>query len=341
MTPALSVVMPVHNEASHVRATVRALVTATERSGITAELIVVDDGSTDESATVAREAAGTALPVSVVPQSNAGRFAARRAGVETARGDAVLLLDGRVRLAPNALAFAIPRVARGQRVWTSHINVAAHGNLYGLYWQLLAELAWFDYFRNPRELSFGSDDFDRYPKGTTAFLAPRELLLEAFAAFQTRYSDSRYANDDTPFIRWIAAREPISISPRFASDYSPRTSFGAFVRHSFRRGIVFLDGHGRPESRLFPIVVAFYPVSVLLALAATRWPRIAVGAVAATSLGASGLGVMRRRSGRQLASLALLTPVYAAAHGAGMWRGLVMLGARGVHVPNARNAPPR
>jgi glycosyltransferase involved in cell wall biosynthesis len=325
MTPTLSVVMPVYNEAAHLPATIEALIAAIERSDFEAELILVDDGSTDGSAIVARNAVAERLPLHVLSQPNLGRLAARRSGVQAARAELVLLLDGRVRPDADALIFVRSRVKAGERVWTSHVRVDAEGNLYGIFWQLLAELAWFDYFRQPRTVSFGAADFDRYPKGTTCFLAPREILLEAIAAYRTRYVDPRQANDDTPLIRWIAERERIHISPRFGCDYRPRTTLSAFLRHSFHRGVVFVDGHGRRESRFFPVVAAFYPASLLLALAALRKPLIPIPVAAVSSLTALGFGVARRRRPRELASLALLTPVYGLAHGAGMWRGLAML----------------
>jgi glycosyltransferase involved in cell wall biosynthesis len=330
--------MPVYNEAAHLPTAIDALVAAIERAGFEAELVLVDDGSTDGSAAVVREELGERVPLRVVAQTNSGRFAARRAGVETSRAPLVLLLDGRVRVDPDALAFVRRRVDAGDHVWTSHVRVEAGRNLYGLFWQLLAELAWFDYFGNPREVSFGAEEFDRYPKGTTCFLAPRELVLAAISAFRTRYDDVRHANDDTPLIRWIAEREPIHVSPRFACSYSPRTTLRAFLRHSFHRGVVFVDGHGRRESRFFPVVVAFYPTSVALVLTAVWFPLVAAGALAVASLAAGALGVARRRRPREVAALALLAPVYGVMHGAGMWRGLVMLvGRRG---PAPQPEPP-
>ncbi len=325
MSMTLSVVMPVHDEGPHLPATIEALVGAVERSGFDAELVLVDDGSTDASAEVVRDALAERLPLHVVSQPNRGRFEARRAGLEAATGEWVLLLDGRVRLAPGALAWVRGRLDAGERVWNAHVHVDTDGNPYGAFWKLLAELAWADYFERPRTTSFGSGDFERYPKGTTCFLAPRPLLLEAIAAFRSRYADLRRANDDTPLIRWIAERERIHVSPRFACAYRPRTTLRAFVRHSFHRGVVFLDGHGRRESSFFPAVVAFYPGSAFLALAVWRRPLVAPCALAVTSLGAAGLGLARRRAAFEVAVLALLAPVYATAHGAGMWRGLQLL----------------
>ena len=324
--PSLSIVVPVLNAREHIGGTIEAAIAAVERAcSLAAEIVVVDDGSTDGSAAVAKEACSGRLPLRVVSQPNRGRFEARRAGLAAARGEWTLLLDSRILIREDALAFAAKRIARGERVWTSHVEVAAGRNPYGTFWKLLAELAWEDYFSHPRTVSFGAADFDRYPKGTTCFLAPRRLLADAVNAFHSRYDDLRHANDDTPLLRWIAERESIHISPRFSCVYAPRDRLSSFIRHSRHRGLVFLDGHGRPESRFFPAVVAFYPVSALLAGAALRRPWLAAAGLTSVGAAAGVLGVKRGRSPFEVATLAAVTPVYALAHGAGMWQGLALL----------------
>jgi glycosyltransferase involved in cell wall biosynthesis len=323
----LSVVLPVYNEAPRLPATIDALVEAMERSDFEADLILVDDGSTDGSAEAAREAVAERLPLTLLAQSNDGRFSARRAGLETATAEWVLLLDGRVRIAPDALAFVHDRLEEAP-VWNGHVHVDTDGNPYGTFWKLMAELAWPDYFAAPAETSYGSEDFDRYPKGTTLFLAPRSLLLAAVGEFRSRYADLRSANDDTPVIRFIAERERVHLSPRFACDYAPRRTLREFLRHAFHRGTVFVDGHGRSDSRFFPLTIAFFPLSAAFALAALRRPVLVAVIAAAGAAGAGALVLRRGGSRAEARAFASLAPVYVAAHGAGMWRGLLLL-ARG------------
>jgi glycosyltransferase involved in cell wall biosynthesis len=320
----LSVVIPVRDEASQLPRTIRALLTALDGSGFDAEVVVVDDGSSDGSADAARRAVDGRVPLSVIRRAGEGRFEARRAGLEAATGELGLLLDARVRVDPDALRFVHHRVAEGETVWNGHVHVDSESPL-GVFWSLLAELAWRDYFDNPRTTSFGTEEFDRFPKGTTCFLAPRELLLSAFASFETRYRDVRLANDDTPILRALAARTRIGISPRFACSYAPRTTLDRFFRHAIRRGTVFVDGHGTPASRFFPVVAAFFPVSAAVAVAASRRPAIVPAALAACGLAAAAYGLHARRSRRELAVLATVTPLYAVGHGIGMWRAALEL----------------
>jgi glycosyltransferase involved in cell wall biosynthesis len=316
----LSIVIPVFNDASHLPATIEGVVAALDGTHFDAELIVVDDGSTDGSADAAWASADR-VPLRVLTQPNRGRFEARRAGLAAASHEFVLFLDARVRLAGDALRFVEERVRRGDRVWNGHVEVAAE-NTFGLFWRLLAELAWRDYFDDPRTTSFGVADFDRFPKGSGCLLAPRALLEAAFATFETRYADVRMANDDARILRALAAQQPIAISPRFACVYSPRTNAWRFIRHALHRGVVFVDGHGTPESRFFPFVVAFFPLSALAAVASLRRPFIAPAVLAACGVGAAALGIRAGRSRREVEALAIATPLYALGHGLGMWRGL-------------------
>jgi Glycosyl transferase family 2 len=322
----ISVVIPVYNEEAHIGDTVRALEqAAAELDGLDLELVIVDDGSTDGSGD---RAAGAAehLPVKIIRQENSGRLAARRLGLDRARGDYVLFLDSRVRLLPGSLGFVAKRIdgRNSEEVWNAHCYIDT-GTPFGRFWNVLTELAFADYFSNPRTTSFGEEEFDRFPKGTTCFLAPRSALERSFGRLRSYYTDERRANDDTPIIRSLARTHRVRISPEFACLYRPRTSLKAFARHAFHRGIVFVDGHGRRESRFFPAVLAFYPVSLACAVLAVRRPWLAPAIPALVSAGAAAIAARRGRSSDEVVAFGALAPVYAAAHGLGMWRALGLL----------------
>jgi hypothetical protein len=150
-------------------------------------------------------------------------------------------------------------------------------------------------------------------------------LLEAMDEFRPRVSDWRLVSDDTQLIRWIAARHRIHLSPEFGCDYEPRSSLRAFVGNALYRGSTFLDGHGRRESRFFPLVVGFFPVSAGLALLIFRRPAAAPVLVAVTAGIAATVAARARRPAFETLSFAALAPLYAVAHGAGMWRALGVL----------------
>jgi glycosyltransferase involved in cell wall biosynthesis len=322
--PSLSVVIPIYNEPAWIGPVVDDLVASVSRSPFeNVELIVVDDGS-DTRTQTALEGLHAPFPLRVLRQENSGRFAARRAGIEAAAGDLVLLLDARVSIGPDALAFVVSDFDRtGQLpIWNAHVEMDLRGNPFGRFWRVIEFMAFRDYLGNPRTTSYGLEEFDRYPKGTTCFMAPREMMLEAVAGFRSYYEDLRDANDDTPIIRALAEQQPINISPGFSCLYRPRGSLRPFVRHAFHRGGVFVDGYGRPGTRFFAVIVAFYPVSLLTMALAVRRPRQAVVAAAAAPIAAAGLGVALERPREDSVALATVGPLWLGAFAAGMWRGL-------------------
>lgn len=321
----LTVVVPLYNQAEEIGATLRAAEEALSATSFDADLVVVDDGSTDGSAEAARAAAGR-VPLRVVEQENRGRFEARRTGLEQAEGRYCLLLDSRVVLEPGALRFVEEQLDadEAREVWNCHVDIDTSSGPFAVFWDVITRRAWWAYYGDPRTTSFGLEDFERFPKGTTCLFAPRGMLIEAFDSFRSGYADLRYANDDAPVIRWLAARRPINISPGFACRYSSRTRLRPFLRHAFHRGTVFVDGHGRPESAWFPIVIALYVGSAGCVLLARRTRLAVPAAVAAASAAGATLAVAERRP-RDAATMVWVTPLYAAAHVAGMWRGLWML----------------
>lgn len=332
----LSIVMPVRNEAEHLAATIDAVVEAVAHSAFDAELVVVDDGSMDGSPEAAREALGGRLPFRILAGQHAGRFKARQLGVGSATREWVLLIDSRIRLHPYALRYVSDNIGDEAVVWNGHVVPDLRGSPFGAFGNVLVHLAWARYFADPKATNYGADDFDHFPKGTSCFLAPRALLLEAMSVFRPRVSDWRLVSDDTQLIRWIAERRRIHLSPEFGCDYQPRTSLSSFLRNAFYRGSTFFDGHGRRESRFYPVVVSFFPISAMLAFAIARRPVVLPWLVGATVATAGLVAGKARRPLFETASFAVLTPVYAVAHGAGMWRSLALVLRDRVSEPRRR-----
>jgi dolichyl-phosphate beta-glucosyltransferase len=96
MSASLSVIIPAYNEVVRLGNTLTAVVNYLRQSWPEGELIVVDDGSTDETASLAREIfkASGRLRTSVISyKSNLGKGRAVRLGLLAARGDVALFSD--------------------------------------------------------------------------------------------------------------------------------------------------------------------------------------------------------------------------------------------------------
>ena len=101
----LSVIMPVYNLASKVVENVRKTAELFAINGVNAEIIPVDDGSSDGTASVlakvATEKIDSVIIKPVVCSINGGKGAALRAGFEASTGGLVMLLDGDLDILPE------------------------------------------------------------------------------------------------------------------------------------------------------------------------------------------------------------------------------------------------
>ena len=90
----ISVIIPAYNHAEFLPESIESVLAQTHRHY---EIIVVDDGSTDNTADVVRRYAGTRY----VKQRNQGLAAARNRGIQESRGDCLVFLDADDHLLPH------------------------------------------------------------------------------------------------------------------------------------------------------------------------------------------------------------------------------------------------
>ena len=91
MTPIMSVLMPVFNDAEYVQDAVESIL---DQSFTDFELVVVNDGSTDETPDILKSAAGRDERIRLYHQENRGISSARNRLIEEARGQFLVNMDG-------------------------------------------------------------------------------------------------------------------------------------------------------------------------------------------------------------------------------------------------------
>jgi polyisoprenyl-phosphate glycosyltransferase len=116
-TKLISVVVPAFNEAAGIQSAIRTLAGVMQPVGYRYEIVVVDDGSRDDTFSKAAELVETGLPVRAIRLSrNFGKEAALLAGLCNAHGEAVVTIDADLQHPPALIPDMIRAWEQGARI---------------------------------------------------------------------------------------------------------------------------------------------------------------------------------------------------------------------------------
>jgi glycosyltransferase involved in cell wall biosynthesis len=218
VTPLVSVIIPCYNAAPWLA---QAVESALAQTWPQTEIIVIDDGSTDNSLAIARtfEPRG----VHVVAQTNAGASAARNHGLRLARGDFLQFLDADDLISGGKVAAQVALLA-------NRPNGA------------LATCAWGRFSSDPAQASFVDHavfrdfaplDFLLLAAETGAMMHPSAWLVpRAVADRAGPWNESLSLNDDGEyFCRVILASDGMA----FCADTGARSLYRSGLRQSLSR----------------------------------------------------------------------------------------------------------
>ncbi len=123
--PYYSVILPVYNASSHLSAAVHSVLDQSFRDF---ELIMIDDGSTDDSLSIMMSLAAKDERIKLVSQSNQGVSAARNLGLELARGELVAFIDADDMWTKHKLAIHSVFHDRRKEISVSYAKIAFIGS---------------------------------------------------------------------------------------------------------------------------------------------------------------------------------------------------------------------
>ena len=103
-TPILSIIMPCYNQAQYIDEAIQSVIRQTYKDW---ELIIVDDGSTDDSFSIAKRYAQSDSRIKAFSQDNGGPSKARNNGVKRSSGKYIMFFDSDDRLAPQYLDIGV------------------------------------------------------------------------------------------------------------------------------------------------------------------------------------------------------------------------------------------
>lgn len=113
----VSVVLPAYNEGDSLGRVIDSIFEALRTTDVTPEIVIVDDGSSDNTREVMKDLVARRPQLRYLRFSrNFGKEAAISAGLEHARGDAVILMDSDGQHPPSMLPLFIERWRQGMEV---------------------------------------------------------------------------------------------------------------------------------------------------------------------------------------------------------------------------------
>lgn len=182
--PALSVVVPLYREGLHLATTVRALVEVLGTLDLGYEVILVDDGSSDDTWTVIADQSRLLPCVTGIRLSrNFGKEAALAAGLEQARGDAIVVMDGDLQHPPTL----IPRMVQCWRDGAEVVEaVKQHRGTESAYSRIRANIFYAIFSRLAGYDLRGASDFklmDRRVLGAWRGMGERNLFFRGMSAW--------------------------------------------------------------------------------------------------------------------------------------------------------------
>lgn len=100
----VSIIIPAYNVAPYIKKCVSSVLNQTYQN---IEILVVDDGSQDETPAIIDKMAENFINIQVIHKTNAGVSAARNVGIDAAKGDYLVFVDGDDYLAPDFVKYMV------------------------------------------------------------------------------------------------------------------------------------------------------------------------------------------------------------------------------------------
>jgi glycosyltransferase involved in cell wall biosynthesis len=217
--PFFSVVIPLYNRRDVIQATLQSVLAQTEQDF---EIIVVDDGSTDNPAEVIQALHDPRIKY--LRQENKGASAARNTGIKAAQGHFIAFLDSDDVFLPHHLAQAKPHLQPG--------------SLHGTFAQVIVERGNNIRFTKPsRGLRVG-EPIAEYLMCDRGFVPSITLIVPTQLAQAVQYDEALCLADDYDFaIRLFAHGGTLTMLPQPSAIWFdlPRADRLSFVHHTRQR----------------------------------------------------------------------------------------------------------
>lgn len=330
----LSIVVPSYNSAKWLPSTLDSVRVALDSTDLNVEVIVVDDGSADNTREVVSQFSEMfPQEVRLISQPNQGVFLARKRGATEATSERLLFLDSRVLVDSRAFVYLEAELANGSTANATrigHVGTDESVPLVGRFWEVPTHVFWGAYLRHPSLTVLTEENFDSVPKGTGFLLVGRSLFLDACETIDAEVG--RFVSDDTKLLRHLVSKEMMLLDPGFRATYRPRISTRKFLAHGYLRGTLFVDSYyGTSLARScvlwgIALSVPVLAASMIWAVLAKEWliPQVGLSLVLMLVLTLLIIAAINKAPWRPLVSFSLYIVPFAGVFWAGIVRGLLI-----------------
>lgn len=287
--PLLSIVVPCFNEEGCVREMARRLRAALDPLDCEWEAIFVDDGSTDDTASLLADLAASDSRIGFLSFSrNFGHQMALLAGMSRAKGDAVISLDGDLQHPPELIPVLVEHWREGfDVVYTTRQGNQGHA---------LKEIVSASFYRVLRSLT-GVD----IPTGGADFRLLDRVVADALLACEERFV---FVRGLVPWLGFRRKEVPYTARERFAG--STKYVFARMLRFALDGVFSFSTVPLRMITVLGGVTVAlgvlygFYSIAVRLFTdsAASGWTSLVVLVLVFSGTQLLSLGILSEYVGR-------------------------------------------
>lgn len=305
-----TVVIPAYNAENYINPTINSIKIAANNANESLEIIVVNDGSTDQTFQRIHE---EHPDVQIISQKNTGRFLARWNGLKHVRTEFVIFVDSRIILDHDAIKNLAQILISNPAARNVNGNLRTNQatGLSGLTWEVVTKLFW-----SPSLVQIGvkynKSIFDALPKGTGLLLSNVQDFQQACLAHWPGKL-AKFTSDDTKILRRLMINGNYWFEPGFSGIYIPNTGLRSFLRHTFWRGIFFGDSFKDASIRMRTVkllVISSIPVLTILLLTQVLDLPFAALALLLAVASVSLIALKRGASAKSLASFVLFFPLF-------------------------------
>lgn len=207
MTPLVSIIIPVYKVEKYIEKCIQSLLDQTYENF---EALVVDDGSPDNSITLAKELVGDDPRFVFLEKENGGQGSARNLGLDHAKGDYIAFLDSDDSYTADMLKIVVDEFAKEDDidVLTFGINYVDEKDKI-----LLTESSGASYFNTDKDILLVN-------KTTTRFFWDKAYKKKVFS--QHRFSSSIKTFEDVDLIYQVLYKCSIKNIPNCLYNYTQR-----------------------------------------------------------------------------------------------------------------------